>query len=190
MRLTPGILLLVVPLLAGCRGESFTIRQLGHPAFDEVVGAETRYWQVDPKQERGMDVYPEGIDEDANHGFLVRFWPLGTLDQVILKVTARPKGRLALKRLAMAAFPVTRQEAQTFERFGTLPAADQPLKVSTEVTEEDGWLVQFLTLDRSEIPAKTVKLAIPTLAEFADGWIYVRYYHTSLHPTINSILSN
>ncbi len=169
-------------LLAGCGGPSQTLRQLGHPAFEEVVGKDTLYSRADPEQRMGMDAYTGDVDSDGDHSFIISFWPAGTEEKIGLEVRARGKGQLNLESLAAAVFPITRQQAQRFEAIGELPdPSATPIAFSgASEQDESGNTVLYLFFLRSAIPAGTEWLAIPTLARFADGWIHVRYYETAI----------
>ncbi len=166
-------------LLSGCSSQSYSIRELGHPAFEEVVGKETEFERADPSQRMGMDAYTSDVEDDADHSFGVSFWPAGTKDKIGLEVRARSKSSLGLDRLAVAVFAVSQSEASRFDVTGQLPDAASPIAYSSksEVDEDDN-VILTLVFKRDAVPAGTEKLAIPTLAQFEDGWIHIKYYST------------
>jgi hypothetical protein len=176
------ILVLSLLLLSvGCNTPSLTIRDLGHPAFEEVVGAETLFARPALDQRLGLDAFTSDVDEGANHKFVVSFWPTANKDKIGLQVRAAGVGHLELAKLAVAAFPVTRQQALRFEAIGELPDPLHPIAVSTKTErDENGGATLYLFFERSAIPAGTEWLAIPTLAQFKDGWIHIRFYETAI----------
>jgi hypothetical protein len=179
--------LFLLPLLLGCTGPSQTIRQLGHPTFEVVVGKGTLYTRPDPEQRQGMDAYTSESKGNADHTFMISFWPTGNEDTISLEIRARANGKLQLESLAAAAFPLTRQQAQRFKVMGELPQTDQrgapaapiALETRSEFTES-GTTILYLTVPRSASPAGTEWLAVPTLAKFKDEWISVRFYETAV----------
>ena len=71
---------------------------------------------------QGLDAFTEGMDSSADHRFAILFYPMGNEEAVAIEVRAGPRGKTRLTALAAAAFPVSRQEAQTFGFRGALPA--------------------------------------------------------------------
>jgi hypothetical protein len=166
-------------LVAGCSGPSYTIAQLGHQVFEPAVGKDTLFERADPNQRGNLDAFPEEASDDADHRFLVSFLPAGSEERVGVEVRAHVKGKLGFRLLASAAYPLSRQEAARFSATGELPKGAEPLGVETESEEDEvGWRVLHLIFDRKKIPAGAEMLAVPTLAQFKDGWISVRFYTT------------
>lgn len=178
-RLIPVACLLAIAA-AGCSGPTHTIRELGHPAFEEVVGASTRYERPAPKERNGLNAFTEGVDDDAKHLLEMRFLPVATKEKIGLEIKARPMAGLRLRTMAAAVFAVSRQEGQAFVARGALPAPEQPILVQTKFKQDkQGWMVVQLIFKRSAVPPGK-ELAVPALVQFTDGWIYVRFYRTGV----------
>lgn len=168
-------------LAAGCNTPSMTIRELGHPAFESVVGKETLFARPNPNQRTGLDAFTQDVEDDANHRFEISFWPTANEKKIVLEVRAAARGRLQLSTLASAAFAVTRRQALRFEAIGELPDPAHPIAISTKTEfNEKGGATLYLFFDRAAIPEGTEWLAIPTLARFKDGWISILFYETAI----------
>ena len=183
--LLPASLML---LASGCSSQTYSISELGHPAFGELVGNETEFERPDPKQRMGLDAYTSDMESDGDHPFGISFWPAGTQDKIGLEVRARAKSNLVLDHLAAAVFPVTQSEASRFEISGQLPDNSTPIAYSSksEVDAEDN-VILTLIFERAAVPEGTEKLAIPTLARFEDGWIHIKYYSTVVPNVIKGL---
>lgn len=180
-RLSPLLVTLALLLLSGCSSQTYSIRQLGHPAFEPVVGKETAFERADPKQRQGLDAFTRDVEDDGDHSFLISFWPAGTEGKIGLEVRARAKGKLPLERLAAAVFAVSRQDSSTFSVTGELPDPNASIAFSAKSkVDEDGNTILTLIFDRKAIPEEAEWLAIPTLTQFADGWIHIKYYETTI----------
>ena len=60
MRLLLAGLLLTA---AGCAGPTATIRELGHPVFEPVVGASSRFARAEKQRLGGLDAYqPDEVE--------------------------------------------------------------------------------------------------------------------------------
>lgn len=188
--MSPRVLLLVPLLLplAAC-AETHTIRQLGHPEFEGVVGAETRFERVGVRQVGQLDAFPETADDDGDHRFMHTIWPSGTEEAVFLDVRAgqRPPTGLPLDSLSVAVYALDAQQAQAFAVDGKLPNAEEPITAVTTGEKQDGVLGVLLQLPRSAIPAGTEKLAFPILVQFEDGWIHLLYYQTGIPAAIREL---
>ena len=172
---------LVLLLVSGCSSQTYSIRELGHPAFEPVVGKETAFQRADEKQRQGLDAFTSDVESDGDHSFLVSFWPAGTEERVGLEIRARAKGKLSLEKLAAAVFAVSRQESSAFSVTGALPDSAAPIAFTGESEEDDdGNIVLTLIFERNAIPEDAEWLAIPTLAQFKDGWIHIKYYETTI----------
>lgn len=171
-----------LPLLSlGACAETATIRQLGHPEFEQVVGAETRFERVGARQIQNLDAFPSQADEGANHKFVHSIDPRGANDAVHLDVRAgpHPDEGMPIDSLSLAVYAVSAQQAMRFANDGELPAGAQPLTVVTTKDKVDGSiLATVLALPRGAIPAGTERLACPILVQFADGWIHLYFYQT------------
>lgn len=179
--------LLLLPL-AAC-AETHTIRQLGHPEFEGVVGAETRFQRVDARQVGQLDAFPETADEEGDHRFLHTIWPSGTEEAVYLDVRAgpRPPTGLPLDSLSVGVYALTADQAQKFALDGTLPDPERPITAVTTKDKQDGVLGLLVKLPRSAIPEGTQKLAFPILVQFEDGWIHLLYYQTGIPAAVREI---
>lgn len=176
-------LLLLLPL-AAC-AETHTIRQLGHPEFEAYVGADTRLEKVDEPSPRSLDAFPATASDSVDHGFRMRVVPWGTEDEVYLYVQAVPKERrLKLRRLAVAAYGLSEEQARAFERTGALPDPTAAFAhyESQEPPDEAGALELGFKYPRSAIPPGTERLAMPILTQFEDGWINI-YFHQTIIPS-------
>jgi hypothetical protein len=165
--------------LIGC-AETSTIRQLGHPEFEQVVGKDTQFERVGAKQVQNLDAFPARADEGANHRFVHSIDPRGTDEVVILDVRAgpHPDRGVPLASLSVGVYPVKAQEAMAFAHDGRLPAPEQPLTVVTTKEKIDGILALIVKLPRTALPADAERIACPILVEFEDGWIHLYYYQT------------
>ncbi len=190
-RRAPLLLLLVIPALAGCRGPTATIGEHGFPVFAEVVGADAQLERPDPKQTQGLDAFGERVDKSADHRFAVRFWPLSSEEKVAVEVKARADGNLQIGELAMAAYPVTRTEAERFRMRGVLPdPAAEPIAFARGGEQDgEGSISLILIFPRDAIPEGTERLALPTLARFDDGWVHVRFYQTAVPEPLRRLSS-
>lgn len=188
--MSPRVLLLVPLLLplAAC-AETHTIRQLGHPEFEGVVGAETRFERVGVRQVGQLDAFPETADDEGDHRFMHTIWPSGTEEAVYLDVRAgqRPPTGLPLDSLSVAVYALDAQQAQAFALDGKLPNAEEPITAVTTDEKQDGVLGVLLKLPRAAIPAGTEKLAFPILVQFEDGWIHLLYYQTGIPAAIREL---
>lgn len=181
------LVLLLLPL-AAC-AETYTIRQLGHPEFEGVVGGDTQFQRVGARQVGQLDAYPATADDDGDHRFLHTIWPSGTEEAVYLDVRAgqrKPTG-LPLDSLSVAVYALNGEQAQKFAVDGSLPDAAAPITAVTTEEKQDGVLGVLLKLPRSAIPEGTEKLAFPILVQFEDGWIHLLYYQTGIPAPIREI---
>ncbi|MGE0712414.1 MAG: hypothetical protein AB7N76_32865 [Planctomycetota bacterium] len=171
-------------LLCGCGGPTRTVRELGHPEFERYVGAQTAFRRPDERQIKGLDAYPpDTVDGDADHGFFITIWPTGDAEQVWIGIEVQPRGELPLKQLVAAVFPATAQEAASFEVDGRLPQGAEPLLVADEPIRGGRGMAVKMLFDRAKLPAGKDHLAIPTLTQFEDGWINIRFYKTKVPAT-------
>lgn len=173
----------LAPLLAlalcGCAGPTYTISELGQPAFEPLLGA-TRLERVEGEQTKGFDVFdPNRVEDDGNHRLGMRFWPLGDAEEVAIEVRGYALGGLYLSDLAAAVYPATRSESLEFEASGRLPAASSIL-YSADSEVEQGNRVLLLRFPRSALPPGCEALVVPVLARFEDGWVHVQYYKTAI----------
>jgi hypothetical protein len=181
------LLLLAGLVGAGCAAPpSATIRELGQPAFEEVVGAGTRFVRTRASKGgpsgNGFDAWAaEGSPGDEHRAFL-SVVPTGLPETVLLAVgVAGHPGAPPLQRLAIACFPVGEAEAWEFFRSGRLPRPDEPPLgglARADAPDPDGVLRLLVRLPRAAIPAGTERLAFPILFQFADGWLHVTWYQT------------
>ncbi|RMG07722.1 MAG: hypothetical protein D6731_23120 [Planctomycetota bacterium] len=164
---------------SGCAAPRHSIADLGFPAFSEHLGTEARYTLAAEDQRGSLDAYPPQADDDADHRYVLSFLPAGSEERVGIEVRAHVKGKLGFRRLLAAAYPVSNREAGRFAQGGSLPQGRSPLAISSESREDEaGWRILHLVLPRDRLPADCEALAVPTLAEFKDGWISVRFYTT------------
>ena len=74
-------------LSTGC-AQTYTIRDLGHPEFVPLVGAETRYQRADAheseKQKGKIDAFPKDLEGD--HRTSLFFVPDGTEEEIVLTI--------------------------------------------------------------------------------------------------------
>lgn len=172
-------LLLPLALLTACAGPTHTIRELGQPAFEPLLGA-LRLERVEEPQTKGFDAWdPERVEDDGDHRLALRFWPLGDEALIAIEVRARGLGRLSLSEVAAAIYPATLSEANAFELQGTLPASE-PLTYSQESERDGESLVLVLRLPRAQLPVGCEALAVPVLSRFRDGWVHVQFYKTAI----------
>lgn len=178
-RLAVALLSSLALSLAGC-AETATIRQLGHPEFEQVVGKDTRFERVGARQIQNLDAFPERADEGANHRFVHSIDPRGTDEAVYLDVRAgpHPDRGVPLESLSVGVYAVSAQEAMAFANDGRLPAPEQPLTLVTTKEKVDGIVALIVKLPRSALPASAERLACPILVQFEDGWIHLYYYQT------------
>ena len=173
---------LALPLLAACTAPpSATIRELGQPGFEEVLGPAARFVRAESTSRSGLDAWPAGGDAGGEHRALLHVVPSGLEDQVLLAVgVAAWDGAPALRRLAVTCYPVGEVEGWDFFRTGRLPRPDEPplLLARAERPDPDGVLRLLVRLPRDQVPAGTARLAFPILFEFVDGWIHLAWYHT------------
>ncbi len=172
---------LALLLVSGCSSQTYSIRELGHPAFESIVGRETAFERADPKQRQGLDAFTGDVQDEGDHRLTVRFSPVGSEDKIGLEIRARAKGKLPLQRLAAAVFAVSRQESSTFAVTGVLPDSSAPIAFSGEYEQdEDGWINLILIFERKAIPEDAEWLAISTLSQFADDWIRINFLGTMI----------
>ena len=184
-------LALLSPLLLSLSAcaETYTIRQLGHPEFEKVVGADAQFERVGTRQVGQLDAFPATADDEGDHRFLHTIWPSGSADAVYLDVRAgqrQPTG-LPLRSLTVGVYALDAQQAQTFALDGALPEPEQPLTVVTTQEKQEGVLGVLLELPRAAIPAGTAKLAFPILVQFEDGWIHLLFYQTGIPAAVNEL---
>ena len=127
----------LILLVSGCSSQTYSIRELGHPAFESVVGKETAFERADEEQRKGLDAFTSDVQASGDHSFIVSFWPAGSEDKIGLEIRARAKGKLSLERLAAAVFAVSRKESSTFSLTGALPAPRAPIAFSGESEEDE-----------------------------------------------------
>lgn len=166
--------------LAGC-AQTYTIRELGYPAFEPVTGAETRFARPDPEQVQGLDAYPDTADRERPHRFVISPVPIGNELAVCVEIRAVGKpGSVPVTALAGLVYPLDPSGAGAFRLRGTLPPGVEPLcfAQSRERDGADGPVVLQLVFPREALPPGVERLAVPILAQFEDGWIHVRYFDT------------
>lgn len=173
------LLVCLLPLCAGCAGPTFTIRELGQPAFEPLLGSE-RLEGLEEEQTKGFDAFdPARVEDEGDHRLALRFWPLGDATLIAIEVRARGLGRLRLSDLAAAIYPATLAEASAFEAQGTLPAGE-PLVYSQESERDGESRVLVLRLPRDQVPPGCEAFAVPVLSRFEDGWVHVQFYRTAI----------
>ncbi|MCO5166814.1 MAG: hypothetical protein M9894_10670 [Planctomycetes bacterium] len=175
--------------LSACAAETYTIRELGHPQFEQVVGAEARFQRVPEPQRGQLDAFPERADLEGDHRFLHTIIPMGTEEDVYLDVRAarRPPTGLPLESLTVAVYALDARQAEAFGVAGQLPAPEQPITVVTTREKEEGVLALLVRLPRSAIPEGTERLAFPILVQFEDGWIHLLFYRTGVPAAVPTI---
>jgi hypothetical protein len=170
---------------AGC-AETHTIRELGHPEFEKVVGAETRFERVDQGEKRdNLVLVPEGADTEGDHHLLLMFVPDGSETDVGIDVRIAPRpGAKPLASLAVGVYPVSAQEAATFVSSGTgkLPAPENPMTANlvTEKMKESGAIAMRIVIPRDKLPPGAQKLACPVMARFEDGLVHLLFRETTI----------
>jgi hypothetical protein len=169
--------LLTLPLCA-C-ADTGTIRDLGRPEFEEVVGKDTRFTRPDEKQVGSFDAYPATADPKLDHNWVFMFLPAGSPDTVAVQVRAAAKTTgNPLTDLAGAVYPLTQEQIPDYRRTGKVPGEPLANKVTSAPSDpEKGVYELIIELPRASIPQGTDKLAVPLLARFKDGWVSV---HLSL----------
>jgi hypothetical protein len=175
-----GLLCLGVLLLAGCGGPTFTIRELGQPAFERYVGAETRFERVDERELQGLNAFPDTSDSGADHRFGITFLPTGDAERVWLGIEVQPRGKLGIKQLVAAVYLVDATVAANFPTRGKLPPDAVPLMVADKVIRGGKAMALKIMIPRKDLAGDKRYLAIPALTQFEDGWIYVRFLKTSI----------
>ena len=174
-----SLLISLLSLCAGCAGPTFTVRELGQPAFEPLLGSE-RLERIEEEQTKGFDAFdPARVEDDGDHRLALRFWPLGDATLIAFEVRARGLGRLRLSDLAAAIYPATLAEASAFEVQGTLPAAE-PLVYGQESERDGESRVLVLRLPREQVPPGCEALVVPVLSRFEDGWVHVQFYRTAI----------
>lgn len=175
--------------LSACAAETYTIRELGHPQFEQVVGADTRFERVPEPQRGQLDAFPERADREGDHRFLHAIVPIGTEEDVYLEVRAarRPPTGLPLQSLTVAVYALDGRQAEAFGATGALPAAEEPITVVTTREKDDGILALLVRLPRAAIPEGTERLAFPILVQFEDGWIHLLFYRTGVPAAVREI---
>ncbi len=181
--------LLALLLPTGCRGPTATIGELGFPMFADVVGPETKFERPDPRQTSGMDAFPERADPEGDHYLAVRYMPLSSDTTIAIEFKARARSRPGLDKLALAVYPATRTEAERFSVSGTLPAGiGAPIAEAVGGDrDETGGLTLAVLFPRAAVPEGTERLIVPSLAQYEDGWIYVRFYQTAVPAPIKLV---
>ncbi|MBL4847715.1 MAG: hypothetical protein JKY65_19530 [Planctomycetes bacterium] len=171
-----GIFLLVG---LGCTGPTATIRELGQPAFEPLLG-DLRLARVDEEQTGGFDAFdPDTAQPSSDHRIALRFWPLADDETIAIEVRARGIGELPLRDIAAAVYPATRLQCAAYQATGQLPTPE-PIFYSGDSKSDLGGRVLTMTFPRSDLPPGTVSLAVPVLLRFEDGWIRVQYYKTTV----------
>lgn len=163
-----------------------SIRDLGHPQFEELLGTEAKYQRADLRQEGSVDAIPSTAKDDLAHRFQKFTRPAVTPDkvEVDVRVMPHPKGGVPPDLLAVSAYALPRADVELFTRGGSLPAPEKPLElvVQREVKAPEGVLHAVLTLERSKLPAGCEHLAVPYLVRFEDGWIHVEFLEIPIPP--------
>jgi hypothetical protein len=181
------LVLVCLALPLGACAQTATIRELGHPAFEPVVGAETRFELLDGAQKGELLAYPDTVRMEEDHRWIFGAIPTGTADHVLLEIraAARPPSGLPLAKLAAAIYPLTLAQAAEFSRTGALPAPESP--VAFEWTSEHETLpndqrvmILNLRVPRAALPPDADRLAATILAQLEDGWVHVRFYQTGV----------
>lgn len=180
-----GLLFLVLPLSA-C-AQTGTIRELGHPAFESVVGADTQLELMEGAPKGELVAFTDDVRMDADHRWIFGAIPTGTTDDVLLEVRAasRPPSGLALKTLAVAVFPLTLQQAAEFSRTGKVPAPESPIAFESTselqtLPNDQQVMIVNVKIARSALPPDTERLAATVLAQLEDGFVHARFYQTGV----------
>lgn len=178
---------LLASLLAvvGCAApESFTIRELGQPAFEPLLGPQTRFVRATPQggpQGQGLDAWLAEGDHANEHRAFLSVVPTGLPETVLLAVgVAGNPAAPPLARLAVACYPLREAEAWEFLRTGRLPDPDAATLTLARVDapDPDGVLRLLLKLPRAQVPPGTERLGFPILFQFQDGWIHLAWYQS------------
>lgn len=178
-RLAAAVLALVA---AGCAGETWTIRELGHPVFEPVVGPDAELVRAEPSPPGELDAHPPGVDR-AGHVSRVRGIPGGDGDTVWIAFRAEARGGVPVGSLAVAAFAVDFAQAQRFQLSGRLPDAEPALAFAhVDEVGPDGVLRLLLRVPRAAIPPGRGYLALPCLVRFRDGWVQLTFQQTPVPP--------
>jgi hypothetical protein len=185
-----SLLLLPFALSLTACAETSSIRQMGHPEFEQVVGAETEFQRADEQQQGQVDAFPDGADAEGDHRFLASIIPIGVEEVVVLDVRAaeRPPTGLPLKSLTVGAYALNAEQAGQYAVDGSLPSPETPLIVLTTTEKgEEGVLMLTVQLPRDAIPEGTEKLAFPICVQFQDGWINLVFYQTGIPAVVPTI---
>ena len=173
------LLLLGAFVLAGCAGPTATIRELGQPAFEPLLG-QIRLERVSEPQTGGFDVFdPDTAQKGSDHRIGLRFWPLADSETIAIEIRSRSLGKLRLRDLAAAVYPATRSQCQDYQATGNLPALE-PVLYTSDSKDDRGGRILTMTFPRSSLPKGTTNLAVPVLLRFEDGWVRVQYYSTAV----------
>lgn len=182
-----GLVLLCLALPLGACAQTGTIRELGHPAFESVVGADTQFELMEPSQRGELVAFTDDVRMDADHRWIFGAIPTGTTDDVLLQVRAasRPPSGLPLTKLAVAVFPLTFAQANEFSRTGKLPAPESPLAFESTgelqtLPNDQQVMILEVKIPRASLPPETERLAATILAQLEDGWIHARFYQTGI----------
>jgi len=166
--------------------EMHSIRDLGHPQFEELLGAEKKFQRADLRQEGSVDAIPTTARDAQGHRFRKFTQPAVTPDKVEIdvRVMRHPQNSVPPDLLAVAAYPLPRADVELFTCSGSLVSPEQPLAlvVQREVKAPDGVLHAVLTLERSKLPPGCEHLAVPYLVRFEDGWIHVEFLEVPIPP--------
>jgi hypothetical protein len=164
-----------------------SIRDLGHPQFEEVLGTEAKYQRADLRQEGSVDALPTTAKDSQGHRFRKFTQPTATPDkvEVDVRIMRHPQNSVPPDLLAVAAYPLPEADVELFTRSGSLASPDQPLAlvVQREVTAPEGVLRAVLSLERSKLPAGCKHLAVTYLVRFEDGWIHVEFLEVPIPPS-------
>lgn len=179
------LLCLALPLSA-C-AQTGTIRELGHPAFEPVVGVDTQFELMEPTQKGELVAFTDDVRMDADHRWVFGAIPTGTTEHVLLEVRAasRPPSGLPLAKVAVAVYPLTLAQAAEFSRTGKLPAPESPLAFESTselqtLPNDQQVMIVNVKIPRSALPPDTERLAATILAQLEDGWIHARFYQTGI----------
>lgn len=180
-RLLPSALFAALALLSSGCAQTYTIRDLGHPEFEAIVGAETRYQREDEKQKGMIDAFPTDLEGD--HRTSLFFVPDGTEEEVVLtiRIGTKPVTGLPLAQLGVAVYGLAAGDVAAYERDGKLPTPESPITARVvDSKDPQGGLAIRIAIPRGAIPPTAAKLACPLLVRFEDGWISLLFCQTGI----------
>lgn len=160
----------------------YTIRELGRPEFEDLVGKDTKFQRADLGQEGGLDAIPSTAKDEADHRFhgpVVKIE--GTADAVKIDIRVKPRAT-KLVLLAPAAFPLAKEAFEGFAAKGTLAPSTPLARVVERAVHEEGVLHAVLEVKRADIPAGIEMLAVPSLLQFEDGWVHIDFLVIKIPP--------